>query len=84
MARETRQLHTIVDQDGAAIFDTERGLISTLNSTGAYVWQALNRSETLGAIVTKISHDTGQTAFTVEQDVREFIQSLKENHLLPH
>ena len=83
MVMEDSQLHTVIDQDGAALLNVESGLISTLNPTGAYVWQALKRCETIETIVAKICRDTGETALTVERDVRKFVETLQENHLLP-
>jgi hypothetical protein len=38
-------LRTISNEDGAAILDTESGDLSTLNATGAYVWEALQRGD---------------------------------------
>jgi Coenzyme PQQ synthesis protein D (PqqD) len=76
-------LQAVVDQDGAAILDIKRGLISTLNVTGAYVWQRLRRGESLEAIVANLSHETGQESLLVERDVREFVDDLKRKNLLP-
>lgn len=76
-------LHTVADRDGAAILDIAHGSISTLNPTGAYVWQALERGETLEVIVTNLVDETGEDARRVEHDVRGFIESLKERRLLP-
>jgi hypothetical protein len=66
----------------AAILDMERGLISTLNATGAFVWQGLRRRETVSAIVTNLVRETGEEVTTVERDVLDFIESFKEQHLL--
>ena len=50
MALGSSRLHTVVDSDGAAILDIKCGLISTLNATGAFVWQALQCGETVSAL----------------------------------
>ena len=84
MATENSHLHTILDQDGAAILDVERGLISTLNPTGAYVWQCLERGEAFETIVTNLTQETGEEPLVVEADVREFIEALKQTHLMSH
>jgi hypothetical protein len=81
MALEKTHLHTVVDQDGAAILDIERGLITTLNPTGAYVWQGLERGETLERIVANLTRETGEDALVVERDVHQFFEALEENHL---
>jgi hypothetical protein len=82
MGTETLHLHTVVDQDGGAILDVEQGQITTLNSTGAFVWQALQRGEAVESIVRTIIRETGEAALTVECDVRGFVQSLREKNLL--
>jgi hypothetical protein len=83
MTSRNPQLRTVVDQDGAVILDIRRGQITTLNATGALVWQALERGEDVESIVAEISRESGEAALTVEGDVRGFIQSLNEIDLLP-
>jgi hypothetical protein len=75
-------LRTVVDCDGAAILDSKRGLITTLNATGAFVWQGLERGEWVSAIVENLVRETGEDPTAVELDVLEFIESLKEQHLI--
>lgn len=69
--------------DGAAILDTRSGNITTLNRTGANIWQALERGETVETIVAGLAQDTGEEIAQLEQDVREFIAALQQQHLLP-
>jgi hypothetical protein len=83
MATEKLHLHAVIDQDGAAILDIERGLISTLNPTGGYVWERLQRGESLDAIIGDLARETGEEYLRVESDVRKFVEDLKTNHLLP-
>jgi hypothetical protein len=73
---------TITNQDGAAILDISRGKIATLNPTGAYVWQALERGDNLEAIVANLACETGGQVDTLKRDVREFVDALKKQHLL--
>ena len=82
MGAETPQFHTVIDQDGAAILDIDRGQITTLNASGAFVWQALQRGDAIESIVRTMSRETGEAALTVECDVRGFVQSLREKNLL--
>jgi hypothetical protein len=77
-----RRLQSVVDQDGGVILDIERGLISTLNPTGAYVWKGIQNGESLETITANLVRETGEDARTVERDVREFVESLKQNNLL--
>jgi Coenzyme PQQ synthesis protein D (PqqD) len=82
MGTETNHLHTVADQDGAAVLDIERGMISTLNPTGAFVWYGLERGEPLETIILNLARETGEAPLVVERDVRAFVESLRENHLL--
>lgn len=77
-------LRTIANQDGAAILDIDRNRISMLNSTGAIVWQALERGEPLETIIAHLARETGEDAAVVDRDVRGFLDSLKQKDLLPH
>jgi hypothetical protein len=83
VAIEDLQLKTIFDRDGAAILDIERGLLSTLNATGSYVWQGLQRGESLEIIIAGLACETGEESILVERDVREFVEDLKQMRLLP-
>lgn len=83
MSIENPHLKAVADQDGAAILDIERGLISTLNPTGAYVWQGLQRGESLETIIANLARETGEESLFVERDVREFVEDLKQKRLLP-
>lgn len=82
MVKENSHLRTIVNQDGAAVLDTKLGSISTLNATGAYVWQGLERGESIETIAADLSRETGERLEVVERDVREFAESLRAQHLL--
>ncbi|WP_263353401.1 PqqD family protein [Acidicapsa acidisoli] len=84
MAEANPNFHSVVDQDGAAILDIDRGLISTLNPTGAYVWQRLENGESLATIIANLVRETGEEHLVVEKDVHEFVQALRENHLVAH
>jgi Coenzyme PQQ synthesis protein D (PqqD) len=84
MAIENNHLQSITDQDGAAILDIEQGMITTLNSTGAFVWQRLRRGEKLDTIVANLAQETGEDVLAVERDVRDFVESLKQNRLFPY
>jgi hypothetical protein len=66
MANELSHLRTMVNQDGAAILDTKLGQISTLNTTGAYVWQALERGEAMQTIVASLVRETDEEVALVE------------------
>jgi hypothetical protein len=81
MRTEHAHLRIIVNQDGAAILDSTTGTITALNSTGAFVWQALERGEDPNMIAQKLARETGKPVESLEHDVREFIQALKDRQL---
>lgn len=76
-------LRAVVTHDGAAILDIEHNSISTLNSTGAYVWQGLQHGDSLEAITANLADETGEDVAVVELDVRAFVQELQRKHLAP-
>jgi hypothetical protein len=82
MRNSSNHLRTIANQDGAVILNSAAGTITTLNSTGAFVWQALERGENQDAIVAGLARETGEQVDTLERDVRKFIDALKNQHLL--
>jgi hypothetical protein len=75
-------LHTAANEDGAAILNIERGEISTLNATGAFIWQALERGQALDNIVHDLARETGAETEVVDRDVRNFIETLRTKQLL--
>jgi hypothetical protein len=83
MVPQTPNLKAIFSEDGAVILDIERDSMSTLNPTGAYVWQGLQRGETIHTIIANLSRDTGEDSLLVEPDVREFVAELQQKHLIP-
>ena len=82
MPNRDLHLRMVMNEDGAVILDTKLGTISTLNPTGAFIWQALERGDSLEAIVASLARETGEQIDVVKRDVREFIDSLKEQQLL--
>ena len=82
MAMKNSHLQTVVDQDGAAILDIDRGQVSKLNPTGAFVWQRLQRGETIEEVIANLACETGEEIRVIERDVREFVELLKEQRLL--
>ena len=76
-------LRATFTEDGAAILDIERDTISTLNSTGAYVWQALQRGESLELIIDNLARNTGHDIALIERDVQEFVTALTQTRLFP-
>lgn len=82
MTARNEHLRTVTSNDGAAILDVERGLITTLNATGAYVWERLQRSEPIDEIVTSLARDTGHDCTIVRRDVQAFLHQLDISELM--
>jgi hypothetical protein len=77
------RLKAVVTIDGAAILDIERNSISTLNPTGAFVWQELEGGQSLESIIAALASKTGEDAELVGRDVRAFVQELQIQKLAP-
>jgi hypothetical protein len=82
MLKYRSHMSTIVSEDGATILNVEAGTITTLNPTGAYVWQALERGEAPGTITADLARETGEQTERVKVDVQRFIDSLKAHNLV--
>lgn len=76
-------LRTVVSQDGAAILDIENNSITTLNPTGSFVWQGLQRGESVDEITARLARETGEDPDSIAKDVKHFFEELKKQKLLP-
>jgi len=82
LLNERSYMRTAFNQDGAAILDTERGVISTLNPTGAYIWKALQDGMSADEVILSLVQGTGEPVEMIERDVHEFLEALKGKGLL--
>ena len=82
MACPATYLRSVVDRDGTVILDIEHDAIVTLNSTGSYVWDRLQRGKLVDEIVLELAAETGADVAVVDLDVRAFIEQLMSRHLL--
>jgi hypothetical protein len=83
LTSQHRHLRAVVNHDGAAILDLKSGTISTLNSTGAVIWQSLERGEDTETIAQSLVGQTGEDIVAVRKDVADFVEALKKQNLLP-
>jgi|GEM_PF-933754 len=81
MKDSSTHLRTIANQDGAVILNSAAGTITTLNSTGAFVWQGLERGEDVDTIAQNLAHETGEEVTAIRYDLLEFIGSMKKAKL---
>ena len=83
MTSHKTPLRTVVNPDGAAILNSTSGEITTLNTTGAYVWEALQRGDGTETIASNLARDTGEDHSIVKKGVAAFLRELEEHHLCP-
>jgi hypothetical protein len=76
-------LRSVVNQDGAAILDITHNQITTLNSTGGFVWDRLQRGWTVEQAIEDLAIESDTDPAFVEGGVRTFVQQLKSHDLLP-
>jgi hypothetical protein len=76
------KLRSVVDHDGAVILDISGNAVTTLNPTGGYIWQRLDRGMSVDEISSELAFDTGSSQATVARDVTTFIEELKSKHLV--
>lgn len=81
MALRQAHLRVILNQDGAVILDTNAGRITTLNSMGAFVWQALDRGDAIEAIAENLARASGEPTEAVREDLVGFMEALKTQDL---
>jgi len=82
MIATSAHLRSIVDHDGAVILDIPRNAMTTLNPTGAYVWQCLEQGMAVDAIVAKLAREMDADEAVVASDVNAFMEALKSKHLV--
>jgi len=75
-------LRTVVDQDGAAILDISRNEITTLNASGAFVWERLERGYAADGIIDELASVWHAERATVADGVYRFLQKLNAKHLI--
>lgn len=69
-------------QDGAIVLDIHQGQMFNLNPVGSRILELLESGSAEAEIVDVISREFGTSREIVENDVREFIGSLKEHKLV--
>jgi 6-phosphogluconate dehydrogenase (decarboxylating) len=82
MVTNASNVRSIVDHDGAVILDIPRNAMITLDATGAYVWERLQRGLQTDAIISELARDTGADEVMIAKDVEAFMDELKSKHLV--
>jgi hypothetical protein len=82
MSSSLPRLRTVVNQDGAAILDVSRNQITTLNSTGGFVWDKLQQGRTVDQVIEDLAIESNTEPAVVERGLRAFLEQLKSERLL--
>jgi hypothetical protein len=82
MYRVFETVRSTHNQDGAIVLDVRQGQMFNLNFVGSRILELLRSGSTESAIVDEISREFGVIRDLAENDVREFLQSLKKCHLV--
>jgi len=75
-------VRSVADSDGTTILNLETNQILALNSTGAYIWERLQRSEPVPEIVAALVDVTHANQAEVDRDVKEFLADLLHRRLV--
>lgn len=75
-------LRTVTNQDGAAILDVPRHQITTLNSTGGFIWQRLQQGLSAEQVIRDLASESDTDPAIVERDVHSFLEQLRSKQLL--
>jgi coenzyme PQQ synthesis protein D (PqqD) len=70
------------NQDGAIVLDVRQGQMFNVNFVGSRILELLKSGSAESAIVDEIGREFGVRRELVENDVREFLQSLKKCQLV--
>lgn len=82
MADIPSHVRTVINGDGCVILNSRTGTITTLNSTGAFIWGALQRREDISTIINELVRESGASTSDIESDVRHFLDAIRKEHLL--
>jgi hypothetical protein len=82
MYRVSNTVRSTHNQDGAIVLDVRQGQIFKLNFVGSRIVELLKSGSSESEIVNKISGEFGVGRVLAENDVQEFIRTLKKCHLV--
>jgi hypothetical protein len=82
MYRVSDTVRSTHNQDGAIVLDVRQGQMFNVNFVGSRILELLKSGCTESAIVDEISQEFNVSRDLAENDVREFLQNLKECHLV--
>jgi len=82
MHRVSEGVRSTHGQDGAIVLDVQQGQMFNLNLVGSKILELLEKGSAEADIVNVISRDFDASPEVVANDVREFIEALKQHKLV--
>jgi hypothetical protein len=82
MYRVSDTVRSTHNQDGAIVLDVRQGQMFNLNFVGSRILELLKSGYTESEIVDEIGREFGVGRELAENDVREFIETLKQHRLV--
>ena len=82
MPKISDAIRHVQSKDGAIVLDVFHGQMFCLNPVGSSIFELLDEGCDERLIADEIGRAYGVPIETVRTDVHEFIQALKENHIL--
>jgi hypothetical protein len=82
MYRVSNTVRTTHNQDGAIVLDVRHGQMFNVNFVGSRILELLKSGSTESSIVDEIGREFGVGRELAQNDVREFLQSLKKCQLV--
>jgi hypothetical protein len=70
------------DQDGGVLLDSSRDAITTIDATGAFVWERLKAGKSVDQVISELSIETHMDREIVRRDVENFVRDLQSRDLL--
>jgi hypothetical protein len=82
MHRVSEAVRSTQGQDGAIVLDVQQGHMFNLNLVGSRIFELGKNGATEAEIVDEIGREFCVSRQLAETDVREFLQTLREYHLI--
>jgi hypothetical protein len=82
MYRVSDTVRSTHNQDGAIVLDVRQGQMFNVNFVGSRILELLKSGSTESSIVDEIGREFGVSRDLAKNDVREFLQTLKERRLV--
>lgn len=82
MLSTSPHIRAVITSDGAVLLDIQHDTITTLNTTGGYIWTKLQAGKTIDETIHDLASDADQDPLVIEHDVKQFLDQLIANRIL--